>query len=281
MDAIASLGSVSLRVRDLHAASAFYTDVLGLEIIHAEGELETLGIADVPIIHLHGASDADPRSPQTTGLYHFAILLPSRRDLAAFYKHLVSSKAKLHGFADHLVSEALYFEDLEGNGIEVYADRPRDQWQYDGSQIRMATLPLDVERLMAESMQPWSGIPEGTSLGHVHLHVSHLDQAIQFYQDTIGFDMVGAFGDQAAFLSVGGYHHHIGINTWIGEGAPGPTKGTAGLHWFSILITSEQQLQAIRVRLENAGAEAEIDGDKLTTADPSGNGVRLIVGKLS
>lgn len=281
MNANTSLGTISLRVRDLQVVMKFYVEILGLEALSAQGEAAWLGIAGQPIIHLRGSHDAIPRSPRTTGLYHFALLLPGRKDLAMFFQHLVNSTAELHGFADHLVSEALYFEDPEGNGIEIYADRPRHLWQYDGDQPRMATLPLDIDDLLAEisnSGHRWTA-PAGTMLGHVHLHVSNLDQAIQFYDAAIGFDMLGKFGDQAAFLSAGGYHHHVGINTWIGEGAARPVEGATGLRWFSIVLTNENELAAVRERLEEYGAEITVDQRGLTTADPSGNGIRLIVSK--
>jgi catechol 2,3-dioxygenase len=257
----------------------FYCQVLGFEKADEDAD----GVALKPrqgevLIKLIHDPQALPAESQTSGLYHFALLLPQRLDLARVLQHLLTSKVQLQGAADHLVSEALYLPDPEGNGIELYADRPRAQWPQMDGRLMMATDPLDFDSLLAEldrAPGSWEGIAAGTRLGHIHLHVGDLDIARYFYEQLLGFDMMAMYGLSAAFLAAGGYHHHIGINTWAGQGAPPPAPGSAGLDHFSIELPELEALHSIQERLDKAGAPLESLDGGLMTRDPFGAGVFL------
>lgn len=275
------LGPVHLIVSDLRAALTFYQDVLGMRPLETAGASAALGTgADAPLVVLSELPGAHPKPAHTTGLYHFAILLPSRADLARQLRQLATSRYPLGGAADHLVSEALYLADPDGNGIEIYADRPRDRWPRGDDGIKMATDPLNVDSLMAE-LQPneggWTGMPAGTRIGHVHLHVADLERAVDFYHGVLGFDVVTRYGPQAAFLSAGGYHHHIGLNTWAGVGAPPPPSNSAGLEYFTVYLPGRADLAAAEGRLKEAGLPLEEKVEGLVVRDPSGNSVLLAV----
>ncbi|MBN1666612.1 MAG: VOC family protein, partial [Anaerolineales bacterium] len=215
-------GRVVLAVPDLDRSLDFYQNVLGFRLHHQEGQVATLGAGQADLLELQ----ADPsfrRLKGTTGLYHFAILVPTRRDLAFVLRRIAETETPVSGFADHLVSEAIYLPDPDGNGIEIYCDRPSDTWRGPNGNLRMGTEPLDLGDLLAEvtgENPSWDGLPTGTRLGHVNLHVADLEAAIDFYREALGLDLVMRYGPGAAFLSAGGYHHHVGINTWNGEGAP-------------------------------------------------------------
>ena len=217
------LGPVRLRVGDLRRSLDYYTQVLGLEArdvtatnatLHAHGE-------DRPLVVLDAHPDTSPvRMQSRLGLYHFAILLPDRAALGRFLEHVITTGMHV-GASNHLVSEALYLRDPDGLGIEVYADRPRSEWRYAAGQLEMASDPLDMAGLVAAAHgEKWSGMPRGTLMGHVHLHVGDLGEASRFYHDALGFDRVVWTYPGALFLSAGGYHHHLGVNTWAGPNAP-------------------------------------------------------------
>jgi catechol 2,3-dioxygenase len=233
------------------------------------------------VVELAGDPDAPPRPGGTTGLFHQAILYPTRRDLARALRRVIDSGWRLTGASDHLVSEALYLNDPEGNGIELYRDRPREEWTYAGGQLEMATLPLHLQDLMGEldgDDAGSSGAPAGTRIGHVHLNVADLAAAESFYADVLGFDVTVRGYPGALFVSAGGYHHHIGMNTWTGEGAPAPPAGARGLRWFEVELPSAGDMEAAADRLEQAGADPVRENGAVHAADPSGNGVRLSVG---
>jgi catechol 2,3-dioxygenase len=266
-----SIASVHLTVHDLAAQLAFYRDRLGLEVSIEERGRAVLGAGGRELLVLRedrGARDARG----TAGLYHFALLLPSRRDLANALARLASTGVPLTGVADHGVSEALYLNDAEGNGIELYRDRPRPEWPRDHGALRMTSDPLDVGELVA-SADPDSvtlaPLAAGTVVGHVHLHVSHLEASKQFYCDTLGFDLMQRFGHSALFVSAAGYHHHLGLNTWLGVGAPPPPPGALGLDHFVIRLSSAASGQQVLERLEAAGASVEREEARFTTLDPT------------
>jgi catechol 2,3-dioxygenase len=222
LPAAAHVGTVDLQIADLERSLAYYQQVLGLRVLaRAEGRAD-LGAAgaSVPLLRLHERRGAQPVPAQgRIGLYHFAILLPDRASLGRFVAHLAAIGARA-GAADHLVSEAVYLHDPDGLGIEVYADRPRDSWQSSDRELRMATLPLDVAGLVAAARgEPWAGMPSGTMMGHVHLHVGDLSQASAFYHEALGLDIMVWSYTGALFLAAGGYHHHLGLNTWAGPDA--------------------------------------------------------------
>jgi catechol 2,3-dioxygenase len=268
------IGPVYLTVADLERTVNFYQNSLGFQVLHRQAEIANLGAGDEDLLVLHQTPDG-ARVGGTTGLYHFAILVPSRVDLANSLKRIITTNTPVQGFADHLVSEAIYLADPEGNGIEIYRDRPREKWAYEGDQIKMGTEPLDVEGLLADANENRDGLPSGTRMGHIHLHVSDIAEAEAFYTRLLSFDLVLRYGPSAAFFSVGGYHHHIGVNTWAGEGAPPQPVGALGLRHFVIQVKDEIELAQIAARAEEEGVlivETELG---LQLHDPSANAIVL------
>ncbi len=217
--------------------------------------------------HLRGVS----------GLYHVALRVPSRRSLAQAVLRLANYEDLIQGVADHGVSEAIYLSDPDGNGIEIYRDRPRADWPRDANnQMDMTTDPLDLDAVMATlGKRQQVDAPAQVEIGHVHLHVSNLQKAIDFYQGTLGFDLTQRYGPSAAFLSAGGYHHHIGINIWAGEGAPPPPPDALGLRWYSIEFPNQEGLDAELERVRQAGLTVEEREEGSFLRDPAGNGIVL------
>lgn len=237
-----------------------------------------LGVGDKPLIELAHRPGAPPRRPGTTGLFHLAILVPSRLDLAQAVRRLAAAGWSLTGASDHLVSEALYLDDPEGNGIEIYRDRERAEWRYAGDELRMATLPLDLDRLLEElpgAGQQQATAPAGTRIGHVHLQVGDLAAAEAFYQGILGFDVTVRSYPGALFVSAGGYHHHIGLNTWAGHGAPPPPFGARGLDSFEVMLPTTEELERIDRNLSGAGIEARRETSGLFVSDPASNNMWL------
>jgi catechol 2,3-dioxygenase len=233
----AHIGQVSLTVRDLDRSLLFYRDVLGFEESHREGRVSSLAApGGRVIIELHERTDAIPRPRRSTGLFHFAILVPSRAALGRSLRRLAEKRWPISGASDHLVSEALYLDDPDGLGIEIYRDRPRDSWRRNNGELAMATDPLDLQGVHDEpgAETPWNGLEAGTVMGHVHLHVPHLDTAEEFYCGKVGFEPVVRRYSGALFVSAGGYHHHLGLNIWAGVGAPPPPENAVGLRSFTV-----------------------------------------------
>jgi catechol 2,3-dioxygenase len=288
-----AIGTVQLTVSDLDRSRDFYERALGLRPEErADGGID-LGAAPgeaaaggPPLLSLRGDPSAPPVNPRLTGLFHFAVLVPSRRDLAVSLARLARSRWPLSGASDHLVSEALYLNDPDGNGIEIYRDRPRDEWRHDaGGSLQMATLPLDLDDVigeLADSAALLRGdlpleerVPAGTRIGHVHLQVSELEETEAFYAGVLGFDVTVRGYPGALFVAAGGYHHHVGLNTWNSRGAPAPPPGALGLHHFEVRIPDESALAAAVERVRAAGRPFEpADGGTLVR-DPSGNAVLL------
>lgn len=268
---------IALTVADLARAARFYTMVLGLDVVDEPPGSVRLGAGDHAFLRLDERRGAAP-APVATGLFHFAILYPTRRDLASVVDRLVGLRHPLQGAADHLVSEAVYLADPEGNGIEVYRDRPREDWPVANGMIEMATDPLDLRALLAEAARPetWT-IPSATRLGHVHLRVADIPAAERFYIETLGFDLTSRYGRQASFFSAGGYHHHVAVNTWQTRGAPPPPEGAQGLKWFRIEVPSAEALAAARASLEAAGVTVGDEDGVLRSQDPAGNGLVVSV----
>jgi catechol 2,3-dioxygenase len=278
IDPRASVGAVTLTVRDLAALRAFYERVVGLrEIAAAEGRT-VLGAGDRPLVELVEGRAAPSRPPRTTGLFHLALLVPDRVELARSLQRLVDTRWPLAGASDHLVSEALYLGDPEGNGIEIYRDRPRDAWRRDGDELRMATLPLDLDDVLGElngagGADP--GVPAGARIGHVHLDVADLAAGERFYADLLGLDVTARGYPGALFLSAGGYHHHVGLNTWRGEGAPAPPSGALGLRSFELMLPDGDAVEETVARLRAGGADVGAASGAALVRDPSGNALRL------
>jgi catechol 2,3-dioxygenase len=273
-----SLGSIRLVVADLDRAQDFYERTIGLRTIGTNGELVRLGApgAERPIVELAGDPDARSRPPHSTGLYHLAVLVPDRPALGRALQRVAEAGWRFTGASDHLVSEALYLNDPEGNGIEIYRDRPRSEWPYENGQLQMATIPLDLEGVLGEAPDgPDEGMAPGTTLGHVHLQVADLQPAEDFYMGALDFDVTVRAYPGALFLSAGGYHHHIGMNTWESAGGSAPPPGSRGLDWFQVLLPNESELTREAERLESAGAALETRDDGVLANDPSGNRVLL------
>jgi catechol 2,3-dioxygenase len=271
------LGAVHLTVADLDRSLRFYEEVLGFQVQERSGQTAYLGAGRAPIVVLTSVKGAR-HVPQRSGLYHFAILTPSRLALARSLRRLVETNTQIGG-GDHLVSEAIYLSDPDGNGIEVYRDRPRATWAYEHGQIKMDTLPLDFRGILAEldgTREPWTGLEPETVLGHMHLHVGDLAAAGKFYREVVGFDFMVNYGGSAMFFSAGGYHHHLGVNTWAGVGAPPPPAGSAGLRYFEVQLAAESERAHLLARLEAAGAAYEARGRDLFVRDPAQNGLLFL-----
>jgi catechol 2,3-dioxygenase len=284
----ATIGKVHLNVTDLERSISFYRDVLGFKLHNRAGQTATLGSGLADLLVLYGKAEASPVH-RTSGLYHFAVLVPSRLELAKSLQRLVATQIPVQGFSDHLVSEAIYLADPDGNGIEIYRDRPRDDWQFANGQLRMATEPLDMDGLMGEMVghsEEWSGLKPATTIGHVHLHVGNLDAAQAFYTQGIGFDLIMRYGLAAGFVSAGGYHHHVGFNTWAGVGVPPPPVQAAGLRYFEIVLPNDDEVEMVASRLRDAGYAFQKPPSDLALSeglfvrDPAHNGV-LLVSRLS
>lgn len=263
------IGRVSLSVADLDRSIRFYEDAIGLPLLRREGEIAHLGVGDETLLTLVSQSGAQP-FPRATGLYHFAILLPSREELGRTLRHLVKVEAPISGFADHLVSEAIYLTDPDGHGIEIYRDRPREEWRYANGQLRMTTDPIDFHGLQAAAAErPGQVMPEGTFVGHIHLQVANIAATEQFYNQVIGFDVVTRYGPRATFMSANGYHHHLGGNTWAGENLQPAPEDAARLLWYEIIFPDEAALQDVLSRLSAAEYPFDRGSDGIWVKDPS------------
>lgn len=269
------LGPVTLRVSDLDRSLDYYRQVLGLRTLGATSAEASLGApeSDEPLVRLKTVPGTHSGRRGAYGLFHFAILLPDRASLGRFVSHLAVNGIHA-GMSDHLVSEAIYLSDPDGLGIEVYADRPRSQWTYVDGQPAMATDPLDVNDLVqAAQSRPWDGVPPGTAMGHMHLHVGDLREAEHFYHQLLGFDVTVRGYPGALFFSAGGYHHHLGTNTW----APGPKAAAdrAQLREWTMVVPTRDDAATIGSRIATAGHEVEVVGDDRLVTDPWGTRVRI------
>jgi catechol 2,3-dioxygenase len=265
----ARMGLVELSVADLDRSLEYWPRAIGLRVLSRENGTAELG-ADTPLLRFVEEPGATP-ADGFTGLYHVALLVPDRASLGRFLTHVARERIPLEGLSDHAVSEAVYLRDPDRHGIEVYADRPREQWEGRVLEL-MTTQPLDTDSLLAEEEgAPFDGLPDGTTVGHVHLRVREIDETVRFYRDTLGMGLMAQLGPAAAFLSAGGYHHHVGANTWETRGAAPAPPGTARLRHATIVLPDEAE----RGRLAAAAGGAEEREDGLLVRDPSGNGILL------
>lgn len=270
---------VQLAVTDLERSIRFYEDIIGLKLMEKTNKKASF-TADgaTELLTVEQPEEIREKQPQTAGLYHFALLVPGRPVLGAVLAHLLQSGWLLQGASDHGVSEAIYLADPDGHGIEIYRDRPESEWNWKNGEIQMVTEPMDAEGVIgARDMAAWTGLPEQTKIGHIHLHVSNLGDAADFYLKGLGFEQVLRFGSQALFISTGQYHHHIGLNTWAGIGAPPRPENRAGMVSFTIRYPDMAGRSQAAARLEQMGAWTEEDGEMILARDPSGNTVRLAV----
>ena len=267
------MGAVHLTVADLGRSLEYYGTAIGLDVLAQGGGRASLGAGEDELLVL--VEELGARSAEGyTGLFHFALLVPDRPCLARWLAHALRDRTQLTGLSDHSVSEAIYLRDPDHHGIEIYADRPWEGWSARIDSM-MGTAPLDVDSLLAELDDPaaevFDGLPSGTRMGHVHLCASSIPEEVEFYRDVIGFDLTLALGDQAAFLSAGGYHHHVGANVWQSRGAPPPPPGTAALRHATIVLPTSGDLDAVTARVEAAGEELEDHPGGTLVHDRSGN----------
>lgn len=272
------VGYVELNVSNLDQSIQFYTEMIGFKVLNREANSATLTANGVdPQLSLIEEEDAVERPVGTTGLFHFAILVPTRQDLALALVHLSESGYPVQGGSDHQYSEALYLADPDNNGIEIYVDRDPNLWERDGNGGYVGgTFPLDVENLLTEiQVAEWNGLPSGTRIGHMHLQVAEIQESEKFYVDALGFDIV-AKDTHMLFVSKDAYHHHIGMNIWMGKGLPAPPENALGLRHYTIHFT-EEEYKTAKENLDSLGYTYTEDNNEITVKDPSGTNIKIIL----
>jgi catechol 2,3-dioxygenase len=276
IDPTTRIGTVALSVADLRRSLAYYQHDIGLALLSQRGDQATLGVGSTALLQLHETPGAR-LVRRATGLYHFALRVPTRSDLARVLRHFDQRGTRIGGAADHLFSEALYLSDPDGHGIEIYSDRPRDTWYDAQGYLRVANDPLDLRDILQEldgDESPWDGLPVGTDMGHIHLQVATIRDAERFYVDVLGFERTIGMS-MASFVSAGGYHHHIGMNTWAGIGVPFPPEGAARLLSYEVVLPSQDALSAAIDRIRAAGVSLAEDPEGWVVRDPSHNRILL------
>jgi len=273
-----TLGPVRLRVTDLDRSVSFYTASLGLRILTQTDQLTVLGAQGTPLVELEVHPNARRFPPNSVaGLYHFAILLPNRKELGFVIRNLIAQGIEI-GQGDHLVSEAFYLSDPDGNGIEIYADRPRETWTYEANgDVKMTTDPVDWQSMLVEAgEEDWYGMPAETVMGHVHFHVKTLEAARAFYVDTLGFEVAAdASRMRALFVAAGGYHHHIGLNVWSGVDAPTNPEDAVGLVYWTLRYPDQATLRAAIETLKSSTYTVTDQADAVYVTDDAGITARL------
>lgn len=274
------VGTVTFKVAVLSRSLEFYTNIIGLRTFQQDEYMAILGVGNRSIMTLEAVPGAQPQPRNTTGLYHAAILLPDRHALAVKMTQIAAIDYPF-GYGDHLVSEAFYLSDPDGNGLELYQDRPRSEWTRINNQIQMATDPIDFDDFFAEIKGADRALenpamPDGTKLGHMHLRVADIAAAEKFYHGALGFDIMARLPG-ALFLSAGGYHHHLGLNMWESRGGKPPVEPSAGLREFSISLPDQAELDRLTSSIEAAGVSIELGENSAVMLDPFQNQVRLIL----
>ena len=270
------IGAVSLKTRNLEALAAFYGEALGLSVMRREERGATLGAGGVPLVELELQPAAKPDDPREAGLYHTALLMPTRADLARWLHHVARRKVALTGASDHAVSEAFYLDDPDGNGVEVYCDRPAESWEWTGDDLRITTDPLDIDAILREvpANSSYLGAPDGLRIGHVHLRVGEVGRAEAFYRDGLGLDVTRR-RHGASFMSSGRYHHHIAANVWHSAGAAVRDPDRAGLSLLVLEAADANTLAEIRARLARGGIPFRESSAGIETSDPWGTRLRI------
>src|SRR6478672_2065895 len=264
------IGAVGLIARDIDRQTNYYRDLLGLTVIERSGTLARLGVGGVTLIEIEQRPGAKLDDSAQAGLYHTAFLMPTRQDQARWIMHIARNQVPISGASDHGVSEAFYLDDPEGNGIEVYNDRPRERWNWEKGLVTMVTKQLDIEAILREVDRATATYPEapaGLRIGHIHLRVGNTEKAEQFYRGALGLDLTRRRGG-ATFMSSGGYHHHVGANVWHSDGAGPRDPGRAGLVWFSVELADARTLSAAVARLKSANTPLHDTAGGVETADP-------------
>lgn len=272
------IGAIGLIARDLDLLTNYYRDLLGLTVIERTDSFARLGAGGVTLIEIEHRPGAAPDDTATAGLYHTAFLMPTRQDHARWILHIAKNRVPISGASDHGVSEAFYLDDPEGNGVEVYSDRPMEKWERQDGLVVMQTKQLDIEAILREvdrTKAAYPAAPEGLRIGHVHLRVGNVEKAEEFYRGAIGLDLTRRRGG-ATFMSSGGYHHHVGANVWHSDGARERDPDRAGLAWFSMEAADPASINAISGRLLAAKAPIESTAGGIETADPWGTRIRLV-----
>ena len=279
ISAAMTLGAVELTVADLARSIPYYRDAVGLRLVDEGDGRAVFGAGGRELLVL--VEEPGARSGAGyTGLYHFALLVPERTDLARWLAHAGRDQVALTGLSDHFVSEALYLSDPDEHGIEIYWDRPREVWEGDVA-ARLTTAPLDAESLLGEladpRSEPFDGLADGTVMGHFHLKVAAIPDTVTFYRDVLGLDLMAQLGSSAAFLSAGGYHHHFGANVWESAGATPPPPGTAALRQATVVLPDAAERDRVLARVTDSGGAVENGGSGSLVRDPSGNALLLAV----
>lgn len=273
------IDEIELKVMDLNRSRDFYTKIMGHKVLKEEEKRLVLSADDMkPIVTIVEPENPIKKPPRRTGLYHFAILLPTRKDLGLFLKHIRDNNYPIVGGAYHGVSEAIYLQDPDDNGIEVYVDLDDKVWDRRNGEINMVTEPLDYRGIMAlAGDEMWQGLPKNTIIGHIHLHVRDLDEAKRFYCDGLGFDLITSMANSAIFISTGGYHHHIGLNIWQGKNAPALPENSVGMKYFSLAFPNAEIREEKINNLIKLGYELVENEDGIFTKDPSDNKIKLVI----
>jgi catechol 2,3-dioxygenase len=271
------ISAVGMRVRDLDRVTTYYRDVVGLTVQKHTRQVAILGIGGVPLLELIHKADVLPDDPREAGLYHMAFLMPTRADLASWILHAAKNGVPFTGASDHDVSEAIYLDDPEGNGVEVYSDRPREKWHRDGKLIFQKTDPLDIDAIIREvdpATATYPSAPEGLRIGHIHLRVGNVARAEAFYYSALGLDVTRR-RTGATFLSSGGYHHHVAVNVWHSDGAATRNGKRAGLDWFAMEINDQSTMDGVKKRLDAAGVTIDPIPGGFAATDPWGTSIRF------
>ncbi|HCM90485.1 MULTISPECIES: VOC family protein [Vagococcus] len=273
------LGEISLNVKDLNRQKEFYQNTIGLYTIE-ENEIKVdLGIQGVNeiLVSLVKVENEIPQE-KMTGLYHLALLLPTRKALGGILRHLIEIKAPLIGASDHGYSEALYLQDPEGNGIEIYRDKEKSQWDVkNDGQIKGVTLEMDAEGVLAEGYETLARMPEGTKMGHVHLSVADFEANERFYRDLLGFNLTDDLGGHARFFAMDGYHHHIGTNNWLGSNLKKNHEGILGINYYKIYWEKTTDFEDLKKRIVTSGYDIlNESSDSFDVIDPNGILIKMI-----
>lgn len=275
------LGKVSLKVANLNNQVEYYQNSIGLDVLNGDDDSVELGIQETGevLLELKKIENPNPRSKRT-GLFHTAFLLPTRKNLGSILYALVKKQVSLSGASDHGYSEAIYLQDPEGNGIEIYRDKPQEEWDIrEDGRIAGITAEMDAEGVLAARDESTDGrFPSGTTIGHVHLSVSDLKATEDFYTKLMGLSLKDRFGEQARFFAAGDYHHHIGTNTWMGEGIPAAEKNDLGLAYYTVIIPNAENFESLKETVQELGM-SEINKNELTLLDPNGIKVKIVLGE--
>ncbi|UTH13497.1 VOC family protein [Macrococcus equipercicus] len=269
------MGAVHLNVNFMDNSIRFYTDIIGLKVIERNSQYTMLGTGEQPLLYLYETTS--PRKARQAGLYHMAFLVPSRTELGNVFQHLINTGYPLSGASDHFVSEAIYLQDPEGNGIEIYRDVPSMEWTYDDNGfINMGTVEMDYQGVLdANDGSSFNGLHPDTVMGHVHLSVKELPETIKFYEDVFGLDVMTLYGSQAAFMSAAGYHHHLGLNTW-GRAEDTAELNDPGLRKYEINFPNFEDFEYFKNKLTELGLTTDRDGNSELVRDPNGIGIRVM-----